>query len=370
MVKGTSRRVIVVDSPDTELFEQAIFIVRNDAMNRNGVTAQRLVDEACRVARTCGRTATCSKRSFFRRGSPALWGCIGAGGIALAWLLSVLISSFVFSPRFWGAAKWPRPIFLRKTANQRKFLIYKRLSIDYTITYRILFDEVIAMNADFSRTLALLRQEKGISQRKAAKELGISQALLSHYEKGIREPGLAFVKKACDYYHVSADYLLGRTLDRDGGMIDAESLYDSSDEKGTLRGSIAATLQKKMLVNTAGVLFELLGKTNDRTLITSAGSYLGGAFYQLYRALHRASGGKEGYFGLDATAYQSGAVDAQMRADYIAYASSLAQLSEKDGAFASMEDEALASLYPGLMQSVTQVLHSTEEKTNSLLGRK
>ena len=105
------------------------------------------------------------------------------------------------------------------------------------------------MNADFSRTLALLRQEKGISQRKAAKELGISQALLSHYENGIREPGLAFVKKACDYYHVSADYLLGRTLDRDGGMIDAESLYDSSDEKGTLRGSIAATLQKKMLVN-------------------------------------------------------------------------------------------------------------------------
>ena len=56
------------------------------------------------------------------------------------------------------------------------------------------------MNADFSRTLALLRQEKGISQRKAAKELGISQALLSHYENGIREPGLAFVKKACDYY--------------------------------------------------------------------------------------------------------------------------------------------------------------------------
>ena len=112
--------------------------------------------------------------------------------------------------------------------------------MDYTITYRILNDEendkdeVMTMNADFSRTLALLRQEKGISQRKAAKELGISQALLSHYENGIREPGLAFVKKACDFYHVSADYLLGRTLDRDGGMIDAESLYDSSDEKGKM----------------------------------------------------------------------------------------------------------------------------------------
>ena len=84
------------------------------------------------------------------------------------------------------------------------------------------------MNADFSRTLALLRQEKEISQRKAAADLGISQALLSHYENGVREPGLAFVKKACDYYHVSADYLLGRTLDRDGGMIDSDELYDSS----------------------------------------------------------------------------------------------------------------------------------------------
>ena len=48
------------------------------------------------------------------------------------------------------------------------------------------------MATDFSRTLSLLRQEQGISQRKAASQLGISQALLSHYENGIREPGLAF----------------------------------------------------------------------------------------------------------------------------------------------------------------------------------
>ena len=36
MVKGTSRRVIVVDSPDPKLFEQAIFIVRNDAFTQEG----------------------------------------------------------------------------------------------------------------------------------------------------------------------------------------------------------------------------------------------------------------------------------------------------------------------------------------------
>ena len=53
------------------------------------------------------------------------------------------------------------------------------------------------MATDFSRTLSLLRQEKGVSQRKAAGELGISQALLSHYENGIREPGLAAPTTTC-----------------------------------------------------------------------------------------------------------------------------------------------------------------------------
>ena len=45
------------------------------------------------------------------------------------------------------------------------------------------------MASDFSRTLALLRREKKISQRTAAADLGVSQALLSHYENGLREPG-------------------------------------------------------------------------------------------------------------------------------------------------------------------------------------
>ena len=142
------------------------------------------------------------------------------------------------------------------------------------------------MVTDFSRTLSLLRQERGISQRKAASQLGISQALLSHYENGIREPGLAFVVKACDYYRVSADYLLGRTLSRDGAIIVADDLYDSTDEKGNLRGSIMATLQKKLVVNTTNLLFDLLGKTGNRGAITAAGdamTALGISFTQVTR---------------------------------------------------------------------------------------
>lgn len=67
------------------------------------------------------------------------------------------------------------------------------------------------MENSFALILCELRKKKGYSQRRVAADLGISQALLSHYEKGLREPGLAFVVKACDYYGVTADYLLGRT---------------------------------------------------------------------------------------------------------------------------------------------------------------
>ena len=66
------------------------------------------------------------------------------------------------------------------------------------------------MDRTFPKTLSALRREKNISQRKAAADLGISQALLSHYENGTREPGLAFVCRVCDYYGVTADYLLCR----------------------------------------------------------------------------------------------------------------------------------------------------------------
>ena len=66
----------------------------------------------------------------------------------------------------------------------------------------------------FNEILSRLRREKGVSQREAAAALGISQALLSHYEKGVREPGLVFLAQACDYYGVSADYILGRSAYR------------------------------------------------------------------------------------------------------------------------------------------------------------
>ena len=71
------------------------------------------------------------------------------------------------------------------------------------------------MERTFAQTLSALRRQKNVNQRTVALELGISQALLSHYENGAREPGLDFVRRACDYYGVTADYLLCRSDSQD-----------------------------------------------------------------------------------------------------------------------------------------------------------
>ena len=71
------------------------------------------------------------------------------------------------------------------------------------------------MERNFPVILCELRKERGLSQKEAAAKLGVSQALLSHYEKGIRECGQTFLVKVADFYGVTCDYLLGRTTARD-----------------------------------------------------------------------------------------------------------------------------------------------------------
>lgn len=50
VVKGVAKRVIVVKSPDPKVFEEAIFIVRDDYMKTAGVTRAQLLGEARQAA--------------------------------------------------------------------------------------------------------------------------------------------------------------------------------------------------------------------------------------------------------------------------------------------------------------------------------
>ena len=82
MVKGISKQVIVVQSPDPKLFEQAIFILREDA---RGVTDEELLKQAHKAIR--GPLGERRKRKVYDCGP--VWACGGAGVTGLVWLLTV-----------------------------------------------------------------------------------------------------------------------------------------------------------------------------------------------------------------------------------------------------------------------------------------
>jgi len=144
------------------------------------------------------------------------------------------------------------------------------------------------MASDFSRILTLLRKEKGISQKSAAADLGISQALLSHYEKGIRECGLNFLVRCADYYGVSCDYLLGRSPERQGATIAVEDIPEADAAGRENRGMVLPMLSKKLLANSQNLLFDLLGKAGSKSLVSEASNYMMLALYKMFRLVYAA----------------------------------------------------------------------------------
>jgi transcriptional regulator with XRE-family HTH domain len=59
--------------------------------------------------------------------------------------------------------------------------------------------------------LRQLRQEKGLTLKEVASSLNVNLMTYAHYEHGDREPSIAMLKALCDFYDVTADYLIGRT---------------------------------------------------------------------------------------------------------------------------------------------------------------
>lgn len=82
MVKGISRQVIVVKGPDPKLFEQAIFLVREDALAEGGVSEEALLEEA--------RIACQNAKPPLTWTTKVLWAACGAMLTGLMWLLTIL----------------------------------------------------------------------------------------------------------------------------------------------------------------------------------------------------------------------------------------------------------------------------------------
>ena len=85
MVKGISKQVIVVHSPDPKLFEQAIFILKESAVGQEGITDAALLKEAQKAIRS--RVKPRPRGVLVRFG--ILWAFAGAAITAGFWAASL-----------------------------------------------------------------------------------------------------------------------------------------------------------------------------------------------------------------------------------------------------------------------------------------
>lgn len=144
------------------------------------------------------------------------------------------------------------------------------------------------MNKEFGRIITHLRKEKSLSQKQVSSDLGISQALLSHYEKGIRECGLDFLVKTADYYDVSVDYLLGRTPNPSGVKINADDIpeYEVIKDVNMTKSNTYCLLNRKLIVNSTAIIFSLLSEINNKKLSKYVSDYLTVAEYNMFRKIY------------------------------------------------------------------------------------
>ncbi len=169
------------------------------------------------------------------------------------------------------------------------------------------------MNDSFPRIITLLRTERNITQKDAAKDLNISQALLSHYERGARECGLDFLIKIADYYGVSCDYLLGRTSDRSGAKLTVNDIPEPDDAADNImKGSTLPILNKKLIANSLNIIFDLLQKLDNPDLTNQISTYHMISVYKIFRILYSAnSQNSSSFFSVSENTFQ-GFSDASM----------------------------------------------------------
>lgn len=79
----------------------------------------------------------------------------------------------------------------------------------------------------FSENFKILRQSRGLTQAQMADKLGISISAVSMYEKGKRKPDNNMLKKICEKFRVSTDFLLGINFKRNA---ESQSVDDFIDE--------------------------------------------------------------------------------------------------------------------------------------------
>ena len=66
------------------------------------------------------------------------------------------------------------------------------------------------MNMTYIKRIRDLREDHDLTQQQVADIPGTSQTMYARYERGANELPIHHLITLCDYYKVSADYILGR----------------------------------------------------------------------------------------------------------------------------------------------------------------
>ncbi len=64
---------------------------------------------------------------------------------------------------------------------------------------------------NFGEKIKEFRISLGLTQKELAQKIGQTQSTIFYWEKNINEPSISSLKKLCEVFDVSADYLLGLT---------------------------------------------------------------------------------------------------------------------------------------------------------------
>ena len=91
MVKGTSRQVIVVRPPNTDLFDQAIFILKDKVVESGGITDEEILHQAREAADNYLRNKAKGGRAVGVKIKPVIYALLGALAASVIWGLCMII---------------------------------------------------------------------------------------------------------------------------------------------------------------------------------------------------------------------------------------------------------------------------------------
>jgi transcriptional regulator with XRE-family HTH domain len=195
------------------------------------------------------------------------------------------------------------------------------------------------VNHEFSKMISMLRHERGLSQKRAADDLGISQALLSHYENGVREPKLDFVIRAGEYYDVTTDYLLGISPHRQPSRFPEIKKNDG----------------EFLCYNNALVIHSILEEIGDECLSRLVWEYIGFSLYVVLSHLRR----PEHTLGpmIDA---------AKMRSVSMMF-TRMRELAQTPGVLPELTDQLLRQWYPEEYESVCRLEEQIRDMIDAIM---